>query len=281
MIESGLMLGGIGGFFALLLFGAGRLFYHEEDPRVNGILELLPGSSCGACGFAGCKGYAEAVVKDIGCASNLCRLAGESATKEIGKLTGKEAPVGDRHCVAILCNPKREPLFSYNGPGTCESANLLFSGQYPCSYSCLKFFDCVKGCPFSAIFIRDGRIEINKEACKGCGVCINLCPKGLLALIPEMARVVVLCSSKDKPQVTKGACDNGCIGCKKCEKECPEGAITVESFLARIDYAKCTSCIRCVSVCDQGTIVAKLLSSDDKLQAQCVSVCDQGTIVAL
>jgi Na+-translocating ferredoxin:NAD+ oxidoreductase RNF subunit RnfB len=256
MIEAGIVLGGMGGFFALLLFGAGKIFYHEEDPRVNGVLELLPGSSCGACGFAGCKGYAEAVVKDTGCAPNLCRLGGAETAEEIGKLTGKKAEKKDGDCVAILCNPKREPLFSYEGPDTCQSANLLFSGQYPCSYSCLGFFDCVKGCPFSAFSIRDGKIEVDREKCKGCGVCVNLCPKGLLVLIPEDAKVAVLCSSVDKPIVTKEACDNGCIGCKKCEKQCKAGAILVESFLARIDYAKCTGCLDCISICDRGTIVS-------------------------
>jgi ferredoxin len=40
-----------------------------------------------------------------------------------------------------------------------------------------------------------------------------------------------------------------CIGCGKCEKVCKFDAITITSFLAYIDFEKCTLCRKCVEVC--------------------------------
>ena len=48
-----------GGFLAL----AAQRFKVEEDPRVAEILAALPGANCGACGFPGCAGLAEAVAR--------------------------------------------------------------------------------------------------------------------------------------------------------------------------------------------------------------------------
>ena len=50
------------------LIGAGILvlaakFMHvEEDPRVGQVQACLPGANCGACGYAGCADYAQAIV---------------------------------------------------------------------------------------------------------------------------------------------------------------------------------------------------------------------------
>ena len=55
---------GLGLVAAILLSIASRVFYVKEDPRVEAVLEVLPGANCGGCGFAGCEGYAAAVVSD-------------------------------------------------------------------------------------------------------------------------------------------------------------------------------------------------------------------------
>lgn len=48
--------------FACLLVLFSRVFHVEEDPRIDGVTELLPGYNCGACGKAGCRDLAEALV---------------------------------------------------------------------------------------------------------------------------------------------------------------------------------------------------------------------------
>lgn len=53
-----LALGLLSGLFLMISF---KKFYVQEDPRVEMLLEALPGANCGACGYSGCVGYAEAL----------------------------------------------------------------------------------------------------------------------------------------------------------------------------------------------------------------------------
>ena len=75
------ILGGLGLIFGLVLAVASKVFYVQTDPRLEKLNECLPGANCGGGGFAGCGGYAEAVLKgeaEIGlCASggNECAQA--------------------------------------------------------------------------------------------------------------------------------------------------------------------------------------------------------------
>ena len=57
MILSGLGLG-----FGILLALFSKKFQVHGDFRVSQIREMLPGINCGACGFPGCGGLAEALV---------------------------------------------------------------------------------------------------------------------------------------------------------------------------------------------------------------------------
>lgn len=58
------------------------------------------------------------------------------------------------------------------------------------------------------------RHHINREWCKGCGICVELCPKNVLEL-DEHEKVIVA-----RPQ--------DCICCRLCELRCPDFAIEVE-----------------------------------------------------
>ncbi len=58
-----LALGIIGGILAYLLMVASKVLYVEEDVRVTKVTEALPGYNCGACGFPGCGGFADAIVE--------------------------------------------------------------------------------------------------------------------------------------------------------------------------------------------------------------------------
>jgi 2-oxoglutarate ferredoxin oxidoreductase subunit delta len=56
---------------------------------------------------------------------------------------------------------------------------------------------------------------INRDWCKGCGICVELCPKNVLAL--DDSEKVTVVNPED------------CICCKLCELRCPDVAIEVET----------------------------------------------------
>ena len=45
---------------------ANRFMAVKENAKKVAIVEALPGANCGACGFSGCQGYAEALASENG-----------------------------------------------------------------------------------------------------------------------------------------------------------------------------------------------------------------------
>ena len=55
---------------------------------------------------------------------------------------------------------------------------------------CNLCYFCWKFCPDAAILIlEDGKIKIDLDYCKGCGICETECPKKAITLIPEVFEV--------------------------------------------------------------------------------------------
>ena len=113
----------------------------------------------------------------------------------------------------------------------------------------------MEACPFDAIHVVNGVAVVDKEKCKACGKCVEVCPKHLISLIPYKAEYAVSCSSSDKGPVTMKACQAGCIGCGLCVRNCPAQAVTVTDFHAAIDQEKCTGCGTCAEKCPKKCIV--------------------------
>ena len=67
-----LVLAGLGAIFGFGLAFAAKIFYVKEDTRVTDITAILPNANCGACGFPGCQGYANAIVKGARSISKSC-----------------------------------------------------------------------------------------------------------------------------------------------------------------------------------------------------------------
>lgn len=57
-----LILMGIGILLGLGLVIAAKVLYVKEDQRIEEVAKRLPNYNCGSCGYAGCKGLAEAIV---------------------------------------------------------------------------------------------------------------------------------------------------------------------------------------------------------------------------
>ena len=63
ILTSVAILGGVGLTFGTLIALANAKLKVWEDPRISRVEEALPGANCGACGFAGCRAFAEEAVK--------------------------------------------------------------------------------------------------------------------------------------------------------------------------------------------------------------------------
>ena len=254
MISALLCLGALGVAFGLGLALAARFFHVDEDPRVNEVHELLPGVDCGACGFPGCRGYAEAVVKGEAGPSE-CAPGGAQTAQAVAAYMGLEAEVKERTVAVLRCNGRNvADRFEMVGIEDCTAALLLHGGPKVCEYGCLGLGTCARVCPTNAIVMEDGFPRVIEEKCIACGKCVAACPKDLFALLPVTARVHVLCRSQAKGAAAKRACAVACIGCTKCLKVCPVDAPVIDKFLSTIDTSKCINCGKCIEECPTDSI---------------------------
>ena len=271
------ILGGLGLAFGLILSAAAKVFYVETDPRLDQLNECLPGANCGGCGYAGCGGYAEAVLNGeapIGkCASggNECAQAmGEIMGMKVGEMTRKVALVRcsghrsvDESGKAMGARQKGE----YEGFKDCLAASKVGGrGPLVCKFGCLGFGNCTKACKYDAIHIVDGIAQVDKEKCTGCMACAQACPRDLIIPVEYDRHVIIACASHAKGAVTVRGCSQGCIGCGMCVKICPHDAIKVENNLATIDYSICTSCGLCAAVCPKKLIASPVDTPEDVLK---------------
>lgn len=262
-----LALFALGFVAAAILAVSSRLLYVEEDPRVEAVVEVLPGANCGGCGYAGCEGYALAVVSDPNVTANLCVAGGEGTGVEVGQLTGKTVAASEPQISFRRCEKNEGKVavrFEYLGMPSCAAAATLGYGRGTdqCAWSCLGHGDCVKACPFDALYLEDGLVRVKAHMCTGCGMCTKACPRNILEVIPKRARVMICCSSKDKGKTVMEICEAGCIQCMRCSKKCPAGAISQVNGRLHIDHKLCLSygphCeMACVDSCQRSILRAQ------------------------
>jgi len=257
--ESIIILGVMGLAFGVFLAFAAKKFHVEHDTKIDEVLTVLPGTNCGACGYAGCQGYAEAVVANKDIPVDLCIPGQKAVADKVAQILGREAKEKKIQLVAQLkCNGGKAETtdkYKYTGVKTCKAASLLAQGPKSCSYGCIGFGDCVLVCDFNALKMGENGLPIvDKEGCVACGACIKECPKDLFKFVPKAKHIHVLCSSKDPAKIVVKVCKVGCTACKLCEKACKFDAIHVKDNLAEIDYFKCTECGDCVIACPRKII---------------------------
>jgi len=231
----------LGGLLGVGLAIASKLLAVKKDKRISQVTDVLPQLNCGACGYAGCSGYAEAIVLEEETLT-LCTPGGGPVAKGLAEIMGVEVEVSDEKKVAqVHCRGGRGTasyLFPYNGIQDCNALYLSYEGDKVCKFGCLGKGSCISVCPVDAIgYDRDGLVWVDKEKCISCGKCIDVCPTGVMKWIPYSAEYFVACSSTDKGALVRKYCTVGCIGCKMCEKKAPEAGFAVENFLASIDYS--------------------------------------------
>jgi len=262
IIQTIVILPGLGLLLSLVLFLVAKKFKVEEDPRIDEVEKAMPGANCGGCGYAGCRAFADAAVKAGNLDNNFCPVGGNEVMKKVAAILGYEVKEKAPMVAVVRCNgtcENRAKTNTYDGALSCRVKASLYSGDTACSYGCLGCGDCVAACEFGAITMNPltGLPVVDESKCTACGACAKACPKSIIELRnkgPRSMRIFVSCMNKDKGPAVKKACLAACIGCGICAKTCTHEAITVESNLAYIDFNKCKLCRECEAMCPTGAI---------------------------
>ncbi len=252
----------LGVFSAAVLYFVAQKFKVYEDPRIDDVEAKLPGANCGGCGFAGCRAFAEALVREDDISVLYCPVGGGDTMKTVAGYLGKAAPEREPQVAVVRCSgscDNRPRLNRFDGARSCAVASATYAGETGCSFGCLGNGDCVVVCDFDAIHMNPetGLPEVDQDKCTACGKCVAACPKIIIELRrkgPKDRRIFVSCVNKDKGGVARKACQVACIGCGKCVKVCAFEAITLETNLAYIDPQKCKLCRKCPTECPTGAI---------------------------
>ena len=65
------------------------------------------------------------------------------------------------------------------------------------------------------------KLTFDTDLCKGCGLCVSACPKGVLAIAKDKI-------NKKGHHPAQAIAPEKCIGCASCAIMCPDCVITVE-----------------------------------------------------
>ncbi len=251
------VIAGIAILVGILLGKASEIFKVEVNEKELAVRECLPGNNCGACGFPGCDGLAKAIAEGSA-PINACPVGGDAAAAKISAVMGGEAGESVRMAAVVKCKgdcTACKDVYSYVGPKSCIIAsNTPNGGPKACNSGCLGYGECKKVCEFGAIEIIDGVAVIDRDKCKACKKCIEVCPRKLISLVPYNKTHIIMCSNKDKGLDVKNVCSAGCIGCTLCVKACPKEAIEMNQNLPVIDYDKCVNCGLCAKKCPMKNI---------------------------
>jgi len=260
------ILSSIGIVCGVLIFLVYKFLPKEPESlkKVEEISVFLPGANCGACGFAGCFAYAQALAKDKNIFfTNTCAtvLVDPAMLEELEKTLGIEVDSSKINKKAVVhCYGNSDVIGDYTGIKSCKVATKLVGGNKRCPYGCLGYGDCVAVCPNNAITI-DKKLNvavIDTNKCNGCGLCVKECPMGIIKLVPAKANIVYQCSYESLKNIPgRERCDMGCLHCKKCFKACESGAIfwDEEKSVPNFDFSKCVMCGKCIEACPRNRLI--------------------------
>lgn len=243
--------------FAIALAYLGKKLAVSRDERIDQVRDCLSGANCGACGYAGCDGFATALVEGKAELSS-CNATSKEKKEEIAEILGL-TDTGEATKVVVCCHGGQDAKdkYDYVGYGDCRSMELLAGGRKQCAWGCLGTGSCVDACQHHAVTVKQkGYSEVSLSKCISCGKCISVCPKKIIKRIPASATYYVACSNHQKGKEVRELCTKGCIACGICVKQCEVGAITIVDNLATIDYTKCINCGKCAAKCPQRCIVS-------------------------
>lgn len=234
-------MGGLGLILATVLAFANKKLQVDEDPRIDEVETMLPGTNCGACGCPGCRAFAESCV---GGKSNpgQCTVNPPEMAEFIASYLGVELGGEEKQVARLACaggNHVARMRAQYAGMGSCRAAVAAGGGGKACSWGCLGLGDCDESCDFDAIHMnRYGLPVVDEDKCVACNDCIVACPLDLFSLEPVSHKLWVACKSLAEGEEALADCAVACTGCARCAADAPEGLIEIKNNLAVVDYSK-------------------------------------------
>ena len=227
--------------FGTVLAVANRKFRVFEDPRIDLVEEMLPGTNCGACGAPGCRAFSEELVSGSKQPSQ-CTVSSPDGVESVASFLGVQAGKIDKRVARLLCAGGTEEAgiqAHYEGMESCRGATVVAGGMKGCSYGCLGLADCEVACDFSAITMNSNGLPVVREdLCTACGDCVDACPKDLFMLLPVSYKLLVQCRSLLEGEPATDLCSVACTACGLCCSDAPEGTMNMVKNLPQIDYSQ-------------------------------------------
>jgi len=240
-VASAAILGGVGTFFATMIALARKKLYVWEDPRIDQVNAMLPGANCGACGFAGCRAFAEQLIAGA-TEPAICTVASPDDRVDIASYLGVDVGTAANRVARLLCAGGCDVAprsAEYLGLATCSAAAAVAGGGKACAWGCLGLGDCAVACDFDAIVMNEVELPIViPEKCTACGDCVEACPKDLFTLMPLEHKLLVQCKNLLEGADAEAVCTVACNACGRCVADAAPGVIQMVNGLAVIDYGR-------------------------------------------
>ncbi len=250
-------LGGLTLLLAVMLIVANRKLYVYEDPRIDAVEDMLPHANCGACGYPGCRPFAEALVAGEALPGK-CTVSSEAGRERIAHYLGVDMGSEEKIVARLACAGGANVALNrakYQGIETCQAAALVSGGGKGCFWGCLGFGDCDVSCDFDAITMNEFSLPVvDVDKCTACGDCVEACPKDLFSLQPVSHRLWVACKNLEAGNDILEECQVACTACGKCAMDGGD-LITMVHNLPVVDYTKNHQTKEPIQRCPTGAIV--------------------------
>ena len=178
-------LGGLTLLLAIILIIANKKLYVYEDPRIDAVEDMLPHANCGACGYPGCRPFAEALVLQKALPGK-CSVSSDEGRQAIAEFLGVALGAEEKQVARLACAGGTNVAINrarYTGIESCQAAALVSGGGKGCFWGCLGHGDCEVVCDFDAITMDEhGLPVVDVDKCTACGDCVEACPKDLFSL---------------------------------------------------------------------------------------------------
>jgi electron transport complex protein RnfB len=154
-----LSLAALGMSLGFLLGAAARFFKVEENPLIDEIERMMPGSQCGQCAYPGCRPAAEALVAGEA-PPTLCPPGGKALAEQLANKLSLDLDLSSLKDQAPLVARVDED-------------------------ECIGCARCIKLCPTDALVGAPKMIHaVVADACIACAKCVEVCPTECLRMHP-------------------------------------------------------------------------------------------------